>query len=229
MNFFSEWRRFRELNLSEASFVEEFLNNNPLVEESFENCDLETAKNLFSFISTIDIELLIAACKNVEGIASNDVVQFSSLKSALFDVPAILDASGNSLSYVELGSKLNDAVKEGALLKYGENHGKLAIECGFARKTKKGSKNSIELTKLGEASTYFSDKEVFKVFKIMILRNKLIQKIVYNALKGKCSYVDYVSFLSEKTIIRRRSNVKMLVEMIFDDTKYKDCFGNIRW
>ena len=56
-----------------------------------------------------------------------------------------------------------------------------------------------------------------------------MRNMIYRAKQGKCKYSAEVSCLSESTQVRRRSNVKQLLEYILTNTDYEDLLDNIQW
>lgn len=145
-----------------------------------------------------------------------DIVQYSSLQDATSRFcQKLLDAGDEGLRYQQIGALLLDdgkARKRGALLKYGENHAKTAIELGLAQNVC----DYIYLSCMGVVfNTYTSEKQR-KLLKRLAFRNRFIQRLAILSQKGVVSLSDEMSILSESTIKRRRSNIRTLF-CLFDD------------
>ena len=144
-------------------------------------------------------------------ISHGDVPQFSCLEDCVFKVPLVaIDCGIEDLTYTQMGFMLREHPrKEGADMKYGENHAKTAAQMGLC-----SIKNArIYPSHLGVAFCDL-DKEIQ-----LRLLPKLILFIpyIFNQFASVAKYEDIiksVSFLSLSTQKRRLSNIWSLISQV---------------
>ena len=156
----------------------------------------------------------------------SDVVQFSSIADATINFCVKVEKSGDEgLRFVDLGRLLLDDGKErkaGALTKYGENHGKTALEFGLAQNVC----DYIYLSCIGKVFAYYSQEKQKELLKRTILRNRFIQRLVILSQKKIVSLDEEMSFLAETTIKRRCPNIRTIFSLYDNDEL--QLFNNIK-
>ncbi|MGL5411353.1 hypothetical protein [Cetobacterium sp.] len=208
-----------------------FLNTGSITKESFKNIgcsDYSTLKDLFvesnnSYVSNInnltisDINLLISHINYPElELTSSDILQFSSFDNSTIKLISILSEIEESLTYDEVGMLLtNDSKKLSAYKKYGENQsktGELLELVSISSSTPK----TVTLTQLGKElltvnNTIFENVIFFETLKCKFIKYLLSQ----------CKFNDNIDIkeiclpiISEKTYLRRRSNLKYLINIL---------------
>ena len=175
--------------------------------------------------STESIYSLIAQNgSNESSITTNNIPQFSSFE-VVFDVLKIVNGSPEeNMNWEKLGYYLCPKnAKRGAKTKYGENHYKLAVQLGLAMPSKK-----LALTELGTCINTLDYTDKFKCASLLSLRIPIIQTALLHAKDNRFDIFDYLkNFLSESTIIRRRSNIKKLLSLIENYSTTEDMKKNI--
>jgi len=229
IDFYSEWKEFINLGISESSFIEEFLSFSDFSIEKLNCSNEEEIKDIFMFFLNQNIDKFIEKVSYFDELDSADVPQFSSLDSALISLPLALENAKDYKSFKDVGHMLIDTKEDLARMRYGENHSKVCSDCSFVQIEKINNKSCVKITSFGKASTYFSKEDIFKVASIMFCRNKLIQNLLYKAKLGKVSFRNEVPFLSESTLGRRKSNVRAVVELILSYSKGFNLSKNIEW
>lgn len=228
--FYKLWKEKYDNNLDDSSFIEEFLKSSmesiaPLVNASFEDL-----KEIIHFLIKYPINNLLDHVNNFShDIQPSMIMQFSNFENAVYKLPIILDTEDKCLSFDELGKKLVNAKLVGACKKYGENHSKVAKECGFVTFDKNGGLTLVQLTNLGKIITYLSKEVVFELTKKLLLRNYFIQNIISYTKKNIVLYSDVASCLSQSTLVRRKGNNKYLLNLILKKTNYEILLNNIIW
>jgi hypothetical protein len=121
-----------------------------------------------------------------------------------------------------------NSVKLGAKVKYGENHSKLAAMMSLVN-ILNTRPVVVKPTRWGSFLTRYAFTEKSDVLKKLLLRDVCVKSILSKAFAGPVNYRDIVSFLSPSTMIRRRSNVKKLLEFIINDSEREIYLSNINW
>ncbi len=158
---------------------------------------------------------------NVTYLESKDVFQFSCIADFTTNIcKKIKEAGDKGFEFLEIGRLLeNDGIlrKNGAYLKYGENHSKSAAEIGllFSLSCK------YFLSCIGYVFNEMGEKEQADILTRLFLRNKLIKRLIYKwKTTGSASYSYETGFLSESTQTRRRCNVKKIVEYLKENSEH---------
>jgi len=144
-----------------------------------------------------------------------DVVQFSDFEDCTKNIcREIKDAGDKGYKFIDIGKLLlNDGKirKDGAYIKYGENHAKTAKELGLLTSLS----NTYFLSCFGYIFNDISTQDQEKLICRLILRNKLIKRLIYRCQTADVVlYDDEVSFLSLSTINRRKPNIIKLISII---------------
>lgn len=156
----------------------------------------------------------IKALTSKEAIRPEDVFQFSSIEDATDKFCEKVKAIDNpGLTHLEVGKLLQDDGKErkaGAYVKYGENHAKLAKELGLAFELC----NTYYLSGIGYIYSELSDEQK-KLFLIrIIIRTRLITRLLQASQNGKVDLREFLYMLADSTYIRRRSNIRKIVDYV---------------
>ena len=136
-----------------------------------------------------------------------DAIQYSNFEDATKKVVEVIIEAGNKgFTHLEVGKLLqNDGVirTDGAYTKYGENHAKTATYLGYLFSIKR----FYYVSAIGYVLFKLSLEEQEKLFVRLFLRTNLFKTVYYLAKNGNVSMRDIFDMLSEKTYIRRKSNI----------------------
>lgn len=145
-----------------------------------------------------------------------DAVQYSSFEDVVYNVSKKIIIAGDSgLSYLQIGKILQDdgkVRKDGAYTKYGENHAKTASYLGYLFSLKK----TYYVSSIGYIIDELSLKEQGKLYARLFIRTNLFKTVYYLTKSGEVNLRKVFDMLSEKTYIRRRSNIKMLFQKLVE-------------
>ena len=152
---------------------------------------------------------------NVFYLEASDVFQFSNLEDCTSNLCKVIKSFGDKgYTVLEIGKLLeNDGIlrKDGAYTKYGENQSKTGCQLGLLNNIS----NKFFLSCIGNVFNELSEDDKNKLLRRLMLRNKLVQRLLYKASKtGNANYNFETGFLSESTRLRRKSNVRMVIEYI---------------
>jgi hypothetical protein len=150
----------------------------------------------------------------ISEISAEDIPQVSRFSYVINDVLQILleaEKNNEELTFITLGERIPNqkSEKEGAKLKYGENHSKAAEMLQLAaiipEKTRK-----IFLTSLGRSYIHASQEEKKSILIKQLLQSNIVRDISQKySVEGTFKIDDYLGeFLAKSTIERRRSSVK---------------------
>jgi len=157
-----------------------------------------------------------------------DVPCFSNFENGAARLNELLEFEPDGLTFSDAGYQLMNSVKEGARTKYGENHAKLAAMMSLV--TISNTRPAIvTATPWGAFLTKYDLKQKTDVLRKLLLRDLCVMTIVKSALEGPTTYRDAVSKLSRSTALRRRTNVKCLVEFVLDGTDREEALSRIDW
>lgn len=192
-------------------------------------------KNFINELNTIEMNQLIGLCINAENIeiSPSNIPQFSSFLDGTEELVTVLRKAGNyGPTFKDVGEHLlGQGKKTGAYVKYGENHVKLASIYNLVY-IDKDRKSRAYLTELGKQFEKLNkdDKRDF-----LIKMSFSIPVVQYCIKKAANEIVDVDGVLAEHlsptTVIRRRSNVKYIINLVtenYKDELYKDLFENMR-
>ena len=231
-NFYSEWYDKRKNKQCDHDYIVSFIRStyesvHPLL--SGNSTDLATA---FAAISQVPIEEMLDVVKTEENskeLTPADVPCFSNIDMGAHRLNELLEFEPNGLSFSDAGYQLMNSIQDGARKKYGENHSKLAaimslVEISYAHRTA-----LITPTVWGKFLSNYELAQKKNVLQKLLLRDSCIKTIVKQALNGPTDYREVVFFLAKSTAIRRRSNVKYLVEYVLNGTDYEYVLPRINW
>lgn len=162
----------------------------------------------------------IKGLKEREEITSKDVFQFSALEDATIVICEKVKAYNNpGVRYIDVGRFLLDdgkARKDGAYTKYGENHVKTAEAMGLFFELCR----TYFLSCLGYVYCDLSDKDRYKLLTRLLLRNRLIIRLMQASENGNINGREFFYMLSDSTYLRRRSNVKAILNILKSSEEY---------
>lgn len=226
MKFYLEWENSLYSIEENKKYTKRFLSKDDASLKVFNEGTNDELVTVCKFLLEIPISNFIYCIDEDRKCTTDMIIQYSNLEHALVDVVRVLKFNNNSLTFTELGKIIINAKEEGACKKYGENHAKLASELSMVKLERK-SATIVSNTSFGDFSVGLSDKDRNELVKRLALRNKFIQKLIYLAKKGLVNYMDVaMETLSESTAIRRKSNVRQIVNLILAGNELAN---NIIW
>lgn len=231
MTFYNRWKYALETNMDYTDYVISFLNKDNESDEVFQDGSLEELHEALDVISKVSFKEFFSAFNGINleyELRASDVPQFSNMEHGLIRVPELLAFTTEGLSYYDIGYQIVKATKEGACIKYGENHAKLASLFSLV-KISNTRPAIVTNTSLGSLLTSVPYEEKKDLFRKLLMRDRFMKKLLYEALNGFVYYEDIVSFISPSTALRRRPNVKRLTEFILSHTEYEIYYRNISW
>lgn len=159
-----------------------------------------------------------------EKIGSSNVPQYSSLDS-IEGIVNVVDANPGG-SYVDIGYYFNKDGNHASWAKYGENHYKLTAYLGLV--TSSGDKT---VTHLGQVYMKLTDRTKADIKTKLFLRVPIIRMIMYYGKQKFINVTDIMmSCLSKSTTQRRLPNVKRMILMLIEESKYQGVYlKNIAW
>lgn len=182
-----------------------------------------------------DIFEIVRKYPSLEEIHPGNIPQFSDFNDVYLETPRILSLSGQSMTYDELGTYLDNGKdkKEGARRKYGENHSKLAALLDLAIITEENSSYKVSISAFGTAYDKRSNDEKKNLAARLLLRLPIVQKMLISALTTEVHIVDELSCLSDQTKKRRKPHLVSIMNFISEeageyDTSLRKALDNIR-
>ena len=146
-----------------------------------------------------------------EQILSKDVFQFSSFDDATVRICEKLKEIDNpGVKFLEAGKLLLDDGKErkdGAYVKYGENHLKASQMLGLSFELC----GTYYLSGIGYIFEMMTADEQQDMLVRLILRSKLVERLIQASQNGKVDLRSFLYMLSDTTYIRRSSNIKRVL------------------
>lgn len=227
MNFFEEWER----NLENTKYIHAFLAEKEYTTEVLQVGLLPEVEEACRVLQKIPLERFIdCICRfhPKKGFDKSEVPIFSNFENGAIRTPELLDFAKEGMTFDALGYQLNQCQGMVAQKKYGENQGKLAALLGVAS-IGEVKPRLVKATALGNYLNTVSTEMKETIWKRMLLRNSYLQFLISSAIKGPVKYKDTVACLAESNIIRRRGNVRMLVELVLKGSKKEFAMQQIDW
>ncbi|MDP4152575.1 MAG: hypothetical protein Q8865_03915 [Bacillota bacterium] len=162
-------------------------------------------------------------------ITSANIPQFSKADEIFSVLRVVIDSRMEDLNHEKIGYYLcSKNAKAGARVKYGENHYKLAAQLGLTTEIK-----PLAATDLGMAY-YLTESSAKRsnIKKKLALRIPLIQQALILAEDSTFNIAEYMlRYLSKSTMLRRRSNIRELLQYIMDNAgvEMQHRLNNIVW
>ncbi len=162
----------------------------------------------------------IESIQEREVIRAEDVFQFSNFKDATDNFcEKIKEIDNPGLSHLEIGKLLQDDGKDrtdGAYIKYGENHAKLAKELGLAFELC----NTYYLSGVGYVYEEMALEDRERLLVRLILRSKIVTRLYQASKNGKVNLRQFLYTLADSTYVRRRSNIKKVMGYLVASPEY---------
>ena len=229
MTFYKEWSSCIQNEEDDFQFIKAFLKREDRTEIAFKNGTSKQIELICNLLLNYDINNIVEAMDYsfYNYLTSDMIVQFSNFENGTVKLAELLYSKEEGMTYSEIGRALIGSEKVGAAIKYGENHSKLAEE--FELVTISDHKPSIvTITNFGKYFAFFDRTEQIKLIKMLCIRDPLVQNLIIKAKREIVYYNDECKCLSESTRIRRRSNVKKLLEMVLENVNIS-IGNNIIW
>jgi len=229
--FYNEWLTKRENGNEDGKYIAMFVQGNPSATEPLligNDTELAVA---FSVIKEVPIECFFDAVQAEtlqRELIPADVPCFSTLENGASRLNELLEFEPDGLTFEEAGYQLMNSVKPGAKVKYGENHAKLAAMMSLVT-ISRNRPAIVKATPWGTYLTRYDWRSKEDVLRKLLLRDLCVKTIVKNALDGSTTYRNAVRALSTSTAIRRRTNVKCLVEFVLSGTDREEVLSCIDW
>lgn len=226
MEFFTDWN---DDNYQQKLW--EFISKSQQSEQVFKEGDRRELDKAYQIIKNIKLEAIMDCLKKHEikdKLDSSEIPQFSTFEDGAQRVSELLEFEPSGMGYVKLGYQLKKPDNDSASRKYGENHSKLARSLGLAE-ISKTRPAVVTPTAWGRylVSYSISDKEM--LLKNMLCREAIVQKIMKEAELKDVEYCNVVNELSITTQVRRRSNIKEIMEYILTESSYEYLLSRIKW
>lgn len=155
-----------------------------------------------------------------KSISAKDVVQFSSFYDATIGICTKLKEIDNpGLKFVDIGRLLLDdgkLRKDGAYVKYGENHAKTATSLGLVFEFY----NTYYLSCLGNIYIELQEREQKHLLDRLIIRSSLVARMLQASQNGRVNMREFLYMLSDSTYTRRKSNMRKMVDYLYQSEEY---------
>lgn len=229
MSFYDDWEKAIKTNDTAEDYVIRYLDFCPESVSVFEEGEKADVLTAIKLLLSIPISSFIDGITHPYEFSTKEVFQYSKLDDATDTLCNILEYEEFSLSYEEAGQRLVHAPNQYANIKYGENHSKTAalLSLVVIRQTSERKCKMVRISSLGSVMTLLSKDEKEEVLRRLAIRNPFMKTLIYQAKCGEASYVEEVSkVISGQTIVRRKHNNEIVLNMILKDNPLKD---RIRW
>ncbi|QRN84664.1 hypothetical protein JR334_06620 [Clostridia bacterium] len=154
------------------------------------------------------IDIIEADATSIQDISAKNIPQYSSINS-IDDVIRIVE-SNPGCNYQLIGYFFNKTGSKGAQTKYGENHYKTASLMHLTTKHQ-----PFSVSYIGKEYIEFDDDVRKEIRTKLFLLIPIIQKSVIDARYHEVNMMGILrNYLSESTAIRRRPNVRTMLEYV---------------
>lgn len=172
------------------------------------------------------VNVIEANRDKIAEITPANIPQFSNI-DAINDVLDYVD-SADEVTYELIGYYINKNAKKGAQTKYGENHYKTAASIGLTTINK-----PFAITTLGWKYKELQADEKTALRNKLFLLIPIVQKIIIEAKYKEVQPMNILKlYLSDSTSVRRRSNVRTMVEYVYKDADMEfiiEIQKNLNW
>ena len=229
--YYENWYEKRNSGTDDSDCLISFIRGtSESMQPFFEGADTELAI-AFSVLKQVPIEEFLAVVQNEEiarELIPADVPCFSTLENGASRLNELLEFEPDGLTFADAGYQLMNSVKPGARVKYGENHSKLAAMMSLV--TISSNRPAIvRATRWGTYLTRYDWRAKEEVLRKLLLRDLCVKTIVKSALISPTTYRDAIKALSTSTAIRRRTNVRCLIEFVLSGTDREEVLSRIDW
>ena len=230
MSFYVDWKK--NYNCTDDYYWESFLLQK---EESIRELLYGTREEIIEiirFLNSIPIEYFVEhvySLKTEFVVTSKDIPQFSSVYDSTYGICKILRQKDN-ITYKELGIEFNTTPTNYAWVKYGSEQGYLSTLFMLTSYSTVGQKNKkITITNLGKVFPDLNEVEGKELIKRLCYRLKFFQLLIIKLYtENQVSVEDLFCGLSGSTIPRRKSSVKKIVSIMFEENSYDFWLNKIR-
>jgi hypothetical protein len=229
MTFYDKWIQSKNTE-QEKEYIRQFLEMSPESIKVLREGNEAELGAAISVITSVPMEKYFDIVDILEyktEVNTSQVPQFSFFDAAAFRLPEILEFAPEGLSYKEIGYQLAKSPTAIAGTKYGENHSKLASMMELVEINCRPS--NVVSTALGRYLIAFMKDEKKELLRRLILRQYIIRKLIHDTSIEPIQYKDVVIKLSEATAIRRRNNVRLLLELVLQGSEEEKRLGLIDW
>ena len=231
MGFYSSWKSKDQAEEPTSEFIAGFLKSNAESLNDLFNGDEIELNSAYYILSKTPLSAFLNELKNTKEIPDlqpRDVPCFSNMENGASRLNELLLFAPEGLTFSEIGYQLMNSPNVYAQTKYGENQSKLAETMSLVVLSNTRP-ILVVATAWGNYLTRYSFVQKKEVLVKLLMRDHCVQSILSRALRGKVVYKEIVSFLSDSTKIRRRTNVKFLVNFILSGSEYESALTNINW
>jgi len=231
MDFFSEWHEAYVKKADCTNYIQQFLRKTPASVDALLNSSFDELDKAYQVIRSTPLSDFIQGISSLpydHQITAPEILQYSSFRDGVVRIPELLQFYPNGENFINLGYQMVGAPNEAANRKYGENHARLAEALSLA--TISASKPRFAMISAwGRYLLRYSFEEKLDIYKKLLLREYYLQTLITKAMNGQVSYFSVVSFLSESTALRRRSNTHHILDFILQGTDTEHYLTNINW
>ena len=149
-------------------------------------------------------------------VTSSNIPQYSSFENGTYQMLKYLRMAGDfGPSFLEIGKHFSESGhKNGAYVKYGENHAKLAELLGLV-KIKKTDRKRVFLSDLGREIERLDIEKQQDCYTKLASRIPIVQEAIKLGLSDAKELEKHLhNYLSPVTAVRRRKNTWSLIEKI---------------
>lgn len=229
MSFYDDWTDVINKCEDDIDYIEAFLKKKDYTLRILHTGNKEQIATFCKLILNYEFNKLVDAIDDsyISNLDSSRVIQFSNFENGTYNIVRVLYGSDLGKSYPDIGRILVGSEELNAAIKYGENHSKLARDFDLVSITDH-KPTIVKNTSFGDCFAFLEKKEQTQILKVLGLRDPVIKNLIAKAKHGIVYYMQECDCLSESTRIRRRSNVKKLFELIFEDNT-NSFINNIIW
>ena len=231
MQFYIKWKECFGNN--DNYFWNSFLNNTEESINVFLNGTSSEIIEVISFLNLIPIEYFVEHVINltkIYNIVSSSIPQFSSFSDGTIEVCKKLLSNGD-LSFTELGKLFNKKPTFFAWQKYGSEQGRLSNIYLLSQLIKKDKSRTVflKITNFGKLFIDLSEYDRKETLKRLSYRFDFFQLIIQNLKKYKNVELDNIMpNISQETKKRRKSNVFVILDLMFNDNSYSFWLKHIK-
>ena len=230
MSFYRSWKEcYRN---DDEIYWEKFLLKDYESILDLESGTQEEIDFIIEFINSIPIEYFVEHVYLLDrqySITSKSIPQFSSLYDSIFGVCKVLTEYGNQ-TYKQLGQHFNVTPNDVAWLKYGSEQGYLSTIFSLAifssNSIKRGKE--LKLTNLGKLFSSIDERKGMEFIRRLCFRLDFFQLLITTLhINNRACMETLFKGISGATITRRKSSVKKIIQIMFENNSYDFWLKNI--
>lgn len=229
MSFYDDWTEVINNGDDDIDYIEAFLKKKDYTLRILHTGNKEQIETFCKLILNYEFNKFIDVIDDsyISELDSSKIIQFSNFENGTYNIVRILYGNNEGRTYPEIGRILVGSEELNAATKYGENHSKLARDFDLVLITNY-KPTIVKNTCFGDCFAFLEKNEQTQILKVLGLRDPVIKNLIAKAKHGIVYYMQECDCLSESTRIRRRSNVKKIFELIFEDNT-NSFINNIIW